>query len=70
MSPSPILSVIQPVTIDTMLNNNGLEKDTRKQGFKAQPYKGMTFMTFVHIDERGVKDTHNTNVSLKLLITA
>ena len=24
MGPSPILSVIQPVTIDTMLNNNGL----------------------------------------------
>ena len=40
----PILSVMQPVTIDTILNNNGLNNGhrlnnvTRRQGFKSRVY--------------------------------
>ena len=35
-NPSPILSVIQPVSIDTMLNNNGLNNG---HGLKNVTYK-------------------------------
>ena len=35
MGPSPIPSIIQHVTIDTMLNNNRLRNVTYKQGFRS-----------------------------------
>ena len=35
MGDRPILSVVQPITIDTMLNNNGLKNVTCTQGFRG-----------------------------------
>ena len=67
MGPSPILSVIQPTTFNTMLNNNGL-KDVMLINIAGDRLGYRLRLRFMSFTEKGSRDPSPSPCNLKFCI--